>query len=110
MAKGRKKIDPSKKLVKTGFTITPQMFDDLEMLARFTNSSRSAVLVALLEHYMHDVVFSFREAAYLAKTEPERGLVLDAIALDFLKRVSVSHHGVEGFAFISFPPDVGGDA
>lgn len=102
---GRKKIDSSTKLVKTGFTITPQMSSDLDMLAKFTHSTRSAVLVALVEDYMHDVVESFKDAAYLAKTESEKGLQLSGVAEEFLIRVARAHHKVDGVLFVSFPSE-----
>lgn len=103
MSRGRKSIPAESRLVKTGITITPRMLSELDMLARATSSSRSAVIVALLEDRLHDVVDSFNEASFLAKQHPEEGMQLDAIALDFLKRIAVVHHKVDGFVFVSFP-------
>lgn len=107
MSKGRKKIDPAKKLVKTGFTITPQMAQDLELLSQVTRSSKSAVLVALIEDGLHDVVDSFRETAAVMQQNPGENVPLDPIAREFLKRIAVSYHGCTGVAYLSFPTDAG---
>ena len=105
MPRGRKPIDPALKLVKTGFTLPKPLVDDLDYLAVCTHSSRSAVLVAALERYLPDVLDSFKEAVYLAQQSPDRGLVLDSIASDFLIRVCQRQHGIEGVLYVVPPSE-----
>lgn len=104
MSRGRKSIPVESKLVKTGITVTPQMLADLDMLASVTSSSRSAVIVALLEGPLRDVVNSFKESAFVSRENPENGVYLENVALAFLQRIAVLHHKVDGFVLVSFPP------
>jgi len=92
---GRPALDPSKKVVKTGLTLPPDMVADLDYLAKFTKSNRSAVLVSLLQPYLHDVMNDALEASHLLHVEGKGDFSIGGSLQRLLLDVARDHHSSE---------------
>lgn len=103
LSRGRPRLDPSVKLSKTGVTLPPHMMANLDLIAKFARTSRSTVMAYLLDAPLHDLSESVKETLYLTKNDPDGVVHIDFLAMEFLRHVSSTSQGINGFSI----PDEG---
>lgn len=92
MSKGRKKVSPADRKVKTSLAFTPQFMRDLDFLVLFTNTSRSAVVEAAAFDRLSSVASSLRALSAAVGCSPDVPFaVSDPLVLSFFRAA----HGVD---------------